>query len=77
MGSATAQATWGIHAGRSGDAHTLFLDKMVQPPGVCTANIHGRALADRSKPFENGYMRCIVRFSQEKPPVKSKKNTVR
>lgn len=29
MGSATAQATWGIHAGRSGDAHTLFLQRRV------------------------------------------------
>ena len=29
MGTATTQTIWGIHAGRTGDAHTLFLQKGV------------------------------------------------
>jgi hypothetical protein len=29
MGAATTQTIWGIHAGRTGDAHTLFLQKGV------------------------------------------------
>jgi hypothetical protein len=53
-----------------------FIDKMVQPAGVCTADIHCRALTDRSEPFENRYMGRIVGFSHAKPPLKSGKNTV-
>jgi hypothetical protein len=47
-----------------------FIDKMVQPAGVCAANIHGRTLTDRGESFKNGNMGCIVRFSQGKPPLK-------
>ncbi len=51
-----------------------LIDQMVQPAGIGAANIHCRALADRGESFEHGYMGCIVRFSQVKPPLKNEKD---